>query len=117
MTFLRRLIPGFRMGAILLALQALAVRVYAAPAGGGLPWEKPLSLIATSLTGPVAYAIGLIGICIAGIIVVSSKSSLGVTRASARGQEHGRLDRAFPPLQRRRIHSRRYASCGELGHA
>ena len=66
MTFLRRNIGAFRMGAILLAIQALAVRVYAAPAGGGLPWEKPMTLIATSLTGPVAYAIGLIGICIAG---------------------------------------------------
>jgi type IV secretion system protein TrbC len=66
MTFLKRNIPGFRMGALLLALQALAVRAFAAPAGGGLPWEKPMTLIATSLTGPVAYAIGLIGICIAG---------------------------------------------------
>ena len=66
MTFLRCSIRGFHVGAILLAIQALAVRVYAAPAGGGLPWEKPMTLIATSLTGPVAYAIGLIGICIAG---------------------------------------------------
>jgi type IV secretion system protein TrbC len=32
-------------------------------AAGTLPWEAP---IATSLTGPVAYAIGLIGIAIAG---------------------------------------------------
>jgi type IV secretion system protein VirB2 len=66
MAFLRQSIHGFRVGAILLAIQALAVRVYAAPTGGGLPWEKPMTLIATSLTGPVAYAIGLIGICIAG---------------------------------------------------
>ena len=66
MTFLRCSVRGFRVGAILLAMQALAVRVYAAPTGGGLPWEKPMTLIATSLTGPVAYAIGLIGICIAG---------------------------------------------------
>ena len=45
---------------------ALSISESAAPAGGGLPWEKPMTLIATSLTGPVAYAIGLIGICIAG---------------------------------------------------
>ncbi len=32
----------------------------------GLPWEAPMTAIATSLTGPVAYAIGLIGIAIAG---------------------------------------------------
>jgi type IV secretion system protein TrbC len=37
--------------------------VLTAPA---LPWEKPMTAIATSLTGPVAYAIGLIGIAIAG---------------------------------------------------
>ena len=37
-----------------------------AAAAGNLPWEKPMTAIATSLTGPVAYAIGLIGIAIAG---------------------------------------------------
>ena len=66
MTLLKRDIPGSRVGALLMALQVLAVRSFAAPIGGGLPWEKPMTLIATSLTGPVAYAIGLIGICIAG---------------------------------------------------
>ncbi len=45
---------------------ACAVRASAAPAGSGLPWEAPMTAIATSLTGPVAYAIGLIGIAIAG---------------------------------------------------
>src|SRR5262249_36589833 len=42
-----------------------ALRLHAAGAGT-LPWERPMTLIATSLTGPVAYAIGLIGIAIAG---------------------------------------------------
>ena len=48
-----------------LTLSALAV---AANAGttGGLPWESPMHLIAQSLTGPVAYALGLIGIAISG---------------------------------------------------
>ena len=45
---------------------AFAIQAAAAPAGGGLPWEAPMTAIATSLTGPVAYAIGLIGIAIAG---------------------------------------------------
>jgi type IV secretory pathway VirB2 component (pilin) len=51
----------------LLATTALAfsLRLHAA-AGGNLPWERPMTTIATSLTGPVAYAIGLIGIAIAG---------------------------------------------------
>jgi len=34
--------------------------------GGHLTVERPMTAIATSLTGPVAYAIGLIGIAIAG---------------------------------------------------
>ena len=46
---------------------ALAFSLHAnAAAGGNLPWEAPMTAIATSLTGPVAYAIGLIGIAIAG---------------------------------------------------
>ena len=44
---------------------AFSVRVHAAGTGA-LPWERPMQTIATSLTGPVAYAIGLIGIAIAG---------------------------------------------------
>lgn len=52
--------------AILLSLACtFNIRVYAA-AAGALPWERPMQLIATSLTGPVAYAVGLIGIAIAG---------------------------------------------------
>jgi type IV secretory pathway VirB2 component (pilin) len=47
-------------------LWALELRLQAAAAGGGLPWERPLQAIASSLTGPVAYAIGLTGIAIAG---------------------------------------------------
>ena len=66
MTFLKHKIVGSRMGALLVAMEVFLARSYAAPAGGGLPWEKPMTLIATSLTGQVAYAIGLIGICIAG---------------------------------------------------
>lgn len=53
-------------GAALLALTyAFAIQAHAS-AAGGLPWEAPMTAIATSLTGPVAYAIGLIGIAIAG---------------------------------------------------
>src|SRR6201988_503208 len=44
---------------------AFCLHLHAA-AGGALPWEAPMHTIATSLTGPVAYAIGLIGIAIAG---------------------------------------------------
>ena len=54
-----------RLGALIALAVALSLRLQAA-AAGGLPWERPMTAIATSLTGPVAYAIGLIGIAIAG---------------------------------------------------
>src|ERR1700751_1556734 len=50
----------------LMALAYLFANEASAAAAGNLPWEKPMTAIATSLTGPVAYAIGLIGIAIAG---------------------------------------------------
>ena len=57
--------PGSKLAALVLMSLVFTVHAHAA-AAGGLPWEKPMSSIATSLTGPVAYAIGLIGIAIAG---------------------------------------------------
>ena len=67
MTVVRKSITGLgsRLGTLLTFALALSLRANAA-AGGGLPWEAPMTTIATSLTGPVAYAIGLIGIAIAG---------------------------------------------------
>jgi type IV secretory pathway VirB2 component (pilin) len=38
--------------------------------GGGLPWETPLQTIRDSLTGPVAYAISLMGVVVAGATLV-----------------------------------------------
>src|SRR5258708_32559799 len=54
-----------RAMALLALAYAFASRANAA-AAGTLPWERPMTAIATSLTGPVAYAIGLIGIAIGG---------------------------------------------------
>jgi type IV secretion system protein VirB2 len=54
-----------RMMTLTVLALAASIRVHAA-AAGRLPWEAPMTAIATSLTGPVAYAIGLIGIAIAG---------------------------------------------------
>ncbi len=54
-----------RMGTLFGLAMMFSLRIQAA-AAGGLPWEKPMTAIAQSLTGPVAYAIGLIGIAIAG---------------------------------------------------
>jgi type IV secretory pathway VirB2 component (pilin) len=65
MNIIRRSTLGPRLGAVIALATAFSLRMQAA-AAGGLPWEKPMTAIATSLTGPVAYAIGLIGIAIAG---------------------------------------------------
>ena len=65
MNLIRRWNLGSRLGALFILAAAFSLRLQAA-AAGGLPWEKPMTAIATSLTGPVAYAIGLIGIAIAG---------------------------------------------------
>jgi type IV secretory pathway VirB2 component (pilin) len=65
MNIIRRSTLGPRLGAAITLVTAFSLRLQAA-AAGGLPWEKPMTAIATSLTGPVAYAIGLIGIAIAG---------------------------------------------------
>jgi type IV secretory pathway VirB2 component (pilin) len=54
-----------RLATLTALLWVFSVRLHAA-AAGNLPWERPMQTIATSLTGPVAYAIGLIGIAIAG---------------------------------------------------
>jgi type IV secretory pathway VirB2 component (pilin) len=65
MNIIRRSTVGRRLGAVIALAAAFNLRMQAA-AATGLPWEKPMTAIATSLTGPVAYAIGLIGIAIAG---------------------------------------------------
>jgi type IV secretion system protein VirB2 len=38
--------------------------------GGSLPWETPLEAIRDSVTGPVAYAMSLMGIVVAGAMLV-----------------------------------------------
>ena len=65
MNIIRRSTLGPRALGLIAMAVAFSLRMQAA-AAGGLPWEKPMTAIATSLTGPVAYAIGLIGIAIAG---------------------------------------------------
>src|SRR5437879_5209113 len=58
-------LAGSPLGALFVLALAFSQQAHAA-AAGTLPWEAPMSAIATSLTGPVAYAVGLIGIAIAG---------------------------------------------------
>ncbi len=67
MRLMRRIQSGAaqRLALLLMMASFCGAHAHAAPTGT-LPWERPMTAIATSLTGPVAYAIGLIGIAIAG---------------------------------------------------
>ena len=57
---------------LLLALIVLfpALAHAASTGGSGLEWETPLQKIRDSVTGPVAYAISLLGIVVTGAILV-----------------------------------------------
>ena len=55
-----------RIAFLLLMLLAATQAAWAGGGGGGLPWETPLSRVATSLTGPVALSISLIALMVAG---------------------------------------------------
>jgi type IV secretory pathway VirB2 component (pilin) len=48
--------------------QALATTT--SGAGGGLPWEAPLQTLANSLSGPVALSLSLMGIIVAGGVLI-----------------------------------------------
>jgi type IV secretion system protein VirB2 len=58
------------LGTVATLVWASCLQLHAASAGGGLPWEKPMQLIASSITGPVAYGVGLLGIAFAGYHVL-----------------------------------------------
>jgi type IV secretion system protein VirB2 len=52
------------------AQAALALSNGAGGAGGGLPWETPLSTLANDLSGPTATLIAIIAIFVAGLALV-----------------------------------------------
>ena len=56
---------------LLVALFLLPAHMWGAGTGSsGLPWERPLQLVANSLTGPVALAISIIALMAAGGVLV-----------------------------------------------
>src|SRR5260370_34844397 len=59
-----------RLATLFTCAWAFIVRLHAA-AVGNLPWGRPMQTIAPSLTGPAAYADGLLGIALAaGVMLV-----------------------------------------------
>ncbi|MBV8224942.1 MAG: TrbC/VirB2 family protein [Verrucomicrobia bacterium] len=67
-----------KISLFILALSALATHSYAAGAGGaGLPWEAPLTTLANSFSGPVAYAVSVLGIVGVGGILIFAGGLIG----------------------------------------
>ena len=67
---------------------ALATLAFAAPAyasGSGMPWEGPLQQILDSITGPVARAVGVIAIVMAGFTIAFSDGGSGVRKLAWAG--------------------------------
>jgi type IV secretion system protein TrbC len=61
---------GYGLVLLLLLLAGPHAVQAAASGGGGLPWETPLETLRDSITGPVAYAISLMGVVVAGATLV-----------------------------------------------
>ena len=60
----------FCLGVVVIVVLAPDAAWAPSSGGGGLPWETPLQTIRDSLTGPVAYAISLMGVVVAGATLV-----------------------------------------------
>lgn len=66
-------------------LAALAIAAPAYASGSGMPWEGPLQQILDSITGPVARAVGVIAIVIAGFTIAFSDGGSGVRKLAWAG--------------------------------
>ena len=67
---------GLQLG-VMLALGTSGA--FAAENGTNLPWEGPLTILVTSLTGPVAYAISVIAIVALGATLAFAGGEMGET--------------------------------------
>lgn len=68
-----------------LALVAVAIAAPAYASGSGMPWEGPLQQILDSITGPVARAVGVIAIVMAGFTIAFSDGGSGVRKLAWAG--------------------------------
>jgi type IV secretion system protein VirB2 len=64
----------------MVAVIAAAMAAASAFAGGGMPWEGPLALIQTSLSGPVAGGIALIALVVAGAALIFGEDMGGFAK-------------------------------------
>lgn len=57
----------------MLVFSVLADQALAATTGTAMPWESPLQTIASSITGPVAKALGVIAVALTGLGIAFSE--------------------------------------------
>lgn len=67
--------------AILMLLLVLPIDAFASETGSGLPFEEPLTKLKDSLTGPVAFAISVIGVVAAGAMLIFGGDMNGFMRS------------------------------------
>ncbi len=65
---------------ILVSLLLICPQVFADSTDGAMPWEGPLQMIMTSISGPVAKILGVIAIVIAGLGIAFGESGSGVRK-------------------------------------
>ena len=63
------LVWGLVGGLIIVGLLLVADPAFATKSAG-MPWEKPMDKIKASLTGPIAMAISLLGVVVAGVALI-----------------------------------------------
>jgi type IV secretory pathway VirB2 component (pilin) len=93
-------VSGFGRKLATITSIALACALEAHASTSGLPWEKPMTAIGNSLSGPVAYSIGLIGIVASGATMLFGHDLPEFARKGAMvGLGAGTLVFAAPLLQ------------------
>ena len=63
-----------------LAASLITTQATASTGGAGMPWEGPLQMIQTSMTGPVAFGLGVITLVISGAALMWGEELGGMVR-------------------------------------
>lgn len=70
----------FMMCVLVLAVSIVSAEPVYASSGGGLPYESALTKIKDSVTGPVAFTLGIVGIVGAGAMLIFGGDTNGFLR-------------------------------------
>ncbi|MBV8358896.1 MAG: TrbC/VirB2 family protein [Deltaproteobacteria bacterium] len=81
----RKWIERISLATLSLSVWLTASNAWAAGAGGAIPWDTTLTTLSNDLTGPVAHAITLGGVVLAGLGWAHSEHGSGMRKASAVG--------------------------------